>query len=281
MFAPDEEQALRQTIESRRSAFATDFDVVRNLTRTGVRAKIELIRYRGGLAVKKTYRQTCLRFMDREAALMDAVSPHRPEILPVLERGANYLIMPFVEGRPLRRLFLGVGIPKLMPLRQVRQVADLLRYMFSRGYDPVDLAPHNLLVDRSGKLTAIDFEFVHRSDGPIEPERSACLNGIPDGFEGDWPLRARWNPKKSKTRIDPYRLRWLGHTGLSRESFLHDPPAIQYVKRMANYPTYLCTKAVEREVQWLRHRTKQMLRNRLPVITRMAARALRSRAIRT
>lgn len=280
MFAPSDEPALRQIVASRKEAFATHFEVVRDLTRTGVRAKIELIRYGGGLAVKKTYRQTCLRFMDREAAFMDEISPHRPEILPVLERGENYLIMPYVEGRPLRRPLFGVGIPRLMTLRQVGQVADLLRYLFSRGYDPIDLGPHNLLVDRSGKLTAIDFEFVHRTDAPIDPERSACLNGLPDGFDGDWPLTARWWPERSKARMDPYRLRWLGYTALTRESFLHDKPSVQRLKRLWNYPQYMCAKALERQYQWLRNRAKKALRNRLPVITRMATRALRSKAIR-
>ena len=281
MFVPEEEQALREAVEARKAAFATDFEVVRDLTRTGVRAKIELIRYRGGLAVKKTYRQTCLRFKEREAAFMDAISPERAEILPVLERGANYLITPFVEGRPLRRTFLGIGVPKLMTLGQTRQVADLLRHLLSRGYDPIDLAPHNLLVDHSGKLTAIDFEFVHRADGPITPEVSACLNGIPDGFQGDWPLAARWCPQRSKARENPYRSRWLGHTGLTRDSFLHDPPSVQRMKRLVNYPTYLFAKAIERQSAWLQDRAKQLLKSRLPVITRMAARALRSTALRT
>lgn len=280
MFAPGEELALREIIAKRKADFATDYEVVRDLTRTGVRAKIELIRYRDGLAVKKTYRQTSLRFMDREAAFMEDISPHRPEILPVLERGTNYLIMPYVEGRPLRRALLGVGIPRLMTLGQIGQVADLLRYLFSRGYDPIDLAPHNLLVDRLGKLTAIDFEFVHRTDVPIEPERSACLNGLPDGFEGDWPLTARWWPERSKARMDPYRLRWLGYTALTRESFLHDRPSVQRLKRLLNYPRYMGAKALERQYQWLRNRAKKALKNRLPVVTRMATRALRSKVIR-
>jgi hypothetical protein len=188
--------------------------------------------------------------------------------------------MPFVEGRPLRRFLFGVGIPRLMTLGHVRQVADLLRYLFSHGYDPIDLAPHNLLVDGCGNLTAIDFEFVHRTDGPIEPERSACLNGLPEGFEGDWPLTARWWPERSKARMDPYRLRWLGYTALTRESFLHDTPSVQRLKRLLNYPKFMCAKAIERQSQWLRQRAKQTLRNRLPVITRLAARALRSKAIR-
>jgi hypothetical protein len=281
LFAADREAAMRDTVAERKAEFATKFEVVRDLSRVGVRAKIELIRYHGKLAVKKTFRRTCLRFMEREIAFMDAVSPHRPEILPVIERGPNYFVTPFVEGRAPRIHLFGMGVSKLLTMRQVREIADLLRYLFAQGYDPIDMAPHNLLVQPSGRLTVIDFEFVHRTDRPVEPERSACLNGIPENFEGDWPLMARWCPAKSKALTDPYGSRWYGHTGLTRESFLNDPPSVQRLKRLVNYPAYLCSKAIERQTQWVRNRLKLGLKSRLPVLTRMAARAFRSRAIRS
>jgi hypothetical protein len=277
MFTPENEPKLRELTESRKAAIATEYEVVKMLTRKAARAKVELIRYKGGLAVKKTYRENCLRFLDREASFMDAVSPDRPEILPVLERGRNYFIMPFVEGRPMRQGLLGRSYPKLMTLKQIRTMADLLRYLFSRGYDPIDLAPHNLIVDRKGQLTAIDFEFVHRTDGPIEPEASACLDGIPDDFEGEWPAAARWSPTKSKARNDPYRERWFGYTGLSRKSFLHDPPALQAIKRAVNYPHYLGTKASTRLLRWARARAKHGIKRGLPVISRIAVNAVRTK----
>ncbi len=143
------------------------------------------------------------------------------------------------------------------------------------------MTPHNLLVHPSGRFTAIDFEFVHRADGPVDPQQSACLNGIPDDFEGDWPLMARWYPAGSKILTDPYGTRWYGHTGLTRESFLNDPPSVQRLKRLVNYPAYLCSKLVERQTGWVRERLKLALKNRLPVLTRMAARALRSTAVRS
>jgi predicted Ser/Thr protein kinase len=277
MFAAKDEPALRELTESRKAAMATEYEVVKTLTRKAARAKVELIRYKGGLAVKKTYRENCLRFLEREASFMNAISPERPEILPVLERGHNYFIMPFIEGRSMRQGMFGRTIPKLMTLKQIRSVADLLRYLFSRGYDPVDLAPHNMIVDRSGRLTAIDFEFVHRTDGPIPPEKSACLDGIPDDFEGEWPAAARWSPTQSKSRSDPYRERWFGYTGLSRKSFLHDPPAVQAMKRAVNYPQYLGAKASTRLFRWLRSRAKHSIKRGLPVISRIAVNAVRTK----
>ena len=277
MFAAKDEPALRRLTESRKTAMATDYEVVKMLTRKAARAKVELIRYQGGLAVKKTYREHCLRFLEREASFMDAVSPDRPEILPVLERGHNYFIMPFVEGRSMRQGLFGRSYPKLMTLKQIGTVADLLRHLFSRGYDPIDLAPHNMIVDKAGRLTAIDFEFVHRTDGPIAPEQSACLDGIPDDFEGEWPAAARWAPLQSKARNDPYRDRWFGYTGLSRKSFLHDPPAVQAMKRAINYPHYLGAKASARLFSWIRARAKHGIKRGLPVISRIAVNAVRTK----
>ena len=239
---PGAEQEIRQTIASTRSAMVSDFEVVRELTRGGKRAKIELIRYAGGVAVKKTFRPNCLRFMERDASFMDTFSPHRPEIPPVLKRGPNYLIMPFIEGRPLQRTFFGRRFPRLMTLRQLTNLADLLRFVFARGFDPIDLGPHNLLVDASGSIKAIDFEFAHKSDSAIEPERSACLRGIREDFQGERPLKARLVPHLSKL-IDPWPLRWKGATGLTLHSFLNDPPLLQRVKRAVNYPKYLSGKA--------------------------------------
>lgn len=277
MFAPKDEPALRQITESRKAAMSSNYEVVKTLTRKAARAKVELIRYRGGLAVKKTYRENCLRFLEREASFMDAVSSERREILPVLERGPNYFIMPYVEGRAMRQGVFGRSYPKLMTLGQVRKVADLLRYLFARGYDPIDLAPHNMMVDRSGQLIAIDFEFVHRTNGPIIPEKSACLNGIPDDFEGEWPAAARWAPTQSKARDDPYGDRWFGYTGLSRESFLHDPPALQAIKRVLNYPHYLGAKATTRLLGWLAYSAKNGIKRGLPVVSRIAVNAVRTK----
>jgi hypothetical protein len=249
--SPHLEEELRQSIASIKAAMVTDFEVVRDLTRGAPRAKIEVIRYGDGLAVKKTYRGSRLHYMEREISFMDAFSADRPEIPPVLQRGANYFIMPFVNGRPLRRFLFGRSFPRLMTLKQVRNIADLLRFVFAHGYDPIDLGPHNLLVDEAGRIKAIDFEFAHKSDGPIDPERSACLAGLSEEFTGEWPLRARLVPHLSKL-IHPWPLRWRGTTGLTLKSFLYDPPWLQRAKRAVIYPTYLAGKAAGQLLEPLR-----------------------------
>jgi hypothetical protein len=238
--APGALPPIQKIAERRIADVASPYEVLRDLSRYGRRSKVELIRFRDGLAVKKTCRHQALRYLNREADFLEAMAPYRSEILPVIERGANYFITPFVENHPIRFTFFGRSAPKLLKLRQVRQVADLLRYLFSRGYDPVDFTPYNLLIDDSGRVKAIDFEFVHHTAAPVDPEHSACLAGIRDGFEGDWPALNMWSHQ------EPYRNYWYGSTGLSLHSFLYDPAWLQAIKRAINYPTYMTRKAAKR-----------------------------------
>jgi hypothetical protein len=270
MFAPEEEPGLRSLMESRRTEFATNYDVIRNLSRRANRAKVELITYGDRRAVKKTFRHNCIRYMEREIAVLDTLSPYRPEILPVLERGLNYFITRFAEGRPLRRRLLGRSFPKLMTLEQVRDAADLLTCFFSHGFDPVDFAPHNLLVAKSGKLTALDFELAVHGTDPVKPELSACLHGVKDRFVDERPVSSPW------IKLDPYGERWFPYTGLTLVSFLHDPPWLQAIKRPVNYPAYLARKAIQQQSVWLRARAKASLKRWIPVLSRIASNAYRS-----
>lgn len=268
-FAPDEEERLRAMVRKQRADFVTHEEVVRDLSRTGARSKIELIRHGSGLAVKKTYRPGAMRYMEREARFMDEMSPQRREVLPVIERGDNYLIMPFVEARPLRRKLLGIDLPHLMTIGQTRAVADLLGFFFAHGYDPVDLAPHNFLLGRNGEMWVIDFEFMHRWDEPVDPLESACLSGVDDDFPGEVPFQAQWSPRQAWVRKNPYRMRWLAYTGLPLESFLFDPPAAQRAKRALLYPGYLARKVVERSTRAIGNAIRGRLKAHVPVVTRL------------
>jgi len=270
MFAPQEEGALRALIESRRAEFATSHEVVRNLSRRANRAKVEVISYGDGLAVRKTFRRNCIKYMDRELAVLDILSPLRPEILPVLERGPNYFITPFVEGRPLRRRVLGKAFPKLMTLQQVRDSADLLHCFFAHGFDPVDFGPHNLLVAKSGKLTALDFELAVRGGEAIKPELSACLHGVGDRFEHERPVSSQL------IKLDPYGERWFPYTGLTLASFLRDPRWLQVLKRLVNHPAYLVRKALQQLSSALRALANTALKRWVPVLSRIANNAYRS-----
>lgn len=241
-YAPSQRREIESIAADRRAAAITKFEVLRSVSRFSRRAKLEVIRYGSGLAVKKTFRHQSLHILEREASFLEDISPLRPEVLPVIERGPNYFICPFVNSRPTRWSVLGVSGPKLLALRQVRQVSDFLKFLFERGYDPVDCGPHNLLIDDSGNVKVIDFEFVHRTDAPVEAEESLCLSGVHESFEGEVPKLAAW-------LHDPYFGYWYGHTGLGLRSFLHDPAWLQMIKRAVNYPTFILANAFRRTLR--------------------------------
>lgn len=217
---PDEVEPIRAEIAALRSRFATRDPVVRTLTRTGRRAKVEVIQYRGGLAVKKTFRPGCERFLEREAFVMKSFSRVLPEIPPLLESGANYLIYPWYANTA------EFGPHGLLPLDVVRRTMGVVRFFYERGYSLIDFQPANLLVDRQAGLKVIDFEFLHRY--AARPERfEDCyeLAGLPEEFDGD---RPRWG----RTRRGGYRPLWEPRVGLDLASLLEDPLWLQHLRRL-------------------------------------------------
>ena len=111
--------------------------MIRDLTRGSPRAKIEVIRYGDGLAVKKSIGQPPSLHGARNI-VHGSVLRSRPEIPPVLQRGPNYFIMPFVDGRrcalPVRAQLSSAAAVKRSG------TSRLLRFVFAHGYDPIDSA---------------------------------------------------------------------------------------------------------------------------------------------
>jgi hypothetical protein len=227
-------EALLALVAERRQEFSTGYTVVRTLTRHGKRAKVELVEFQGKVAVKKTYRHQALRFLEREVAFQEQFAALRPEVLPVLESGSNYFITPYVEdiGAPLR--VLGVTLPRLLGLKHVRQLAEFIQFLLAHGYDPIDLTPwNNVLIDRQTGLKAIDFEFVYRNpDGTIVPEKSMCLTGLKEEFDGDYPHGVFYLK-------NPYATEWYPRIGLDLPRFLRGATWRHQPLRYLNFLRYV------------------------------------------
>ena len=77
--------------------------------------------------------------------------------------GHSYIVMEFVDGKPLSRL-----LP--LPLRQALELADqvcqALAYAHSRGVVHCDVKPQNILVDAAGRAKVSDFGLA-RVVGPV------------------------------------------------------------------------------------------------------------------
>ena len=108
------------------------------------------------------------RFLD-EARLTSRV--RHPNIVNVVElgvdRGLDYLVLEYVDGVDLRRLMLSRSVP-LRPSQAALLVATVARGLHAlhtavdEHGQPMqavhrDLSPHNLMIDRNGRVVLIDF----------------------------------------------------------------------------------------------------------------------------
>src|SRR5262249_45483744 len=101
------------------------------------------------VALKIYQKQFGERF-DREARAIAALN--HPHICQLYDVGADYLIMEYVEGKPV-----GGSLDISEALRLASQIADALDAAHSRGIVHRDLKPGNILVTRSGDVKLLDF----------------------------------------------------------------------------------------------------------------------------
>ena len=219
--APTQIGTLRDRMRERSAAFATGSGI-RDLSRYGCRGRVELIDYKGGKAVRKTFRPGRERFLQHELDVFADLGPICPEIPKLLESGDNYFIVEYIDEADQLPL---PTAPALLPLRHARQLAGFVCKAIASGWDPVDLKPRsNALYTRNG-IRIIDYEFWRRCDPSIRYQDSYCLAGIPVDYEGDRPWGRLFG-------MEPYPAKWKRITGLDVESFLYDPAWLQFIKRI-------------------------------------------------
>ena len=74
------------------------------------------------------------------------------------ENGTAYYVMDFIEGQTLQQLVKDRGaLPLSEALGYIRQAAEALGYLHGKHMNHLDVKPANMMIDRSGKLTLIDF----------------------------------------------------------------------------------------------------------------------------
>jgi hypothetical protein len=248
LLMPDRQQELRDVVERHRRAFESTQAGV-DLTR-GRRARVELVEHQGTRAIRKTFRPGKERFMAREIAAMSKLSDHCAAVPKLLDFGDDYLVREYVEGAPVEHAW-----PRPLPLATVRQLADIIRTCVEHGFDPIGLAPTNILVTPSG-VRVIDFEFWRECDPKLPPDRSYCLAGLPKNYEGD-------RPPGDRSLFHPYAKRWVQHTALGVQSFLHDPAWLQRLKRSVHLSRRYAKWAVSSLLRNLRTTVARTARRRM------------------
>lgn len=121
------------------------------------------------------------RRAEREAAVLARL--HHPGLVGVLDcgcdRGNRFVVLEFVDGRPLDSLVDGEVLPEAEAVRIAAGVADTLSYVHARGIVHRDVKPANILIDRSGLPKLGDFGVARTSGGPEALPATGCIVGTP------------------------------------------------------------------------------------------------------
>jgi serine/threonine-protein kinase len=85
-----------------------------------------------------------------------------PNIVSIHDRGeaegSYFIVMEYVEGRTLKELIVTRGpCPVPIAVSYTRQVLAALRYAHRNGIIHRDIKPHNVIVDREGRVKVADF----------------------------------------------------------------------------------------------------------------------------
>ncbi len=217
---PEEKAALLARAEELQHAFATEQPVVKVLTKNGRRSKLEVINFQGTLAVKKTFKPGCERFLERERFVLGTLSNLQSEIPPLLEAGDNYVIYPHFQDT----LHLDRGSYRpLIPLSVLKKGIGVLRFFYDLGYAHGDFTPGNLIRDKKAGIKIIDFEFFHHYKAqPPRFEESFDFVGPSSTFSGDMP----------KDVIPTYASIWQPLVGLELHDLLYASPIKQRLLRL-------------------------------------------------
>jgi beta-lactam-binding protein with PASTA domain/predicted Ser/Thr protein kinase len=92
----------------------------------------------------------------------NAAALNHPNIVSIYDRGeaedTYYIAMEFLDGRSLKELIVGHGTaPIKVAVEYARQILSALRFAHRHGIVHRDIKPHNVLVDREGRVKVTDF----------------------------------------------------------------------------------------------------------------------------
>lgn len=209
--------AIERRIEQVEVHYRTSYPVLQRLDKYGFRGKVELIEYHGGRAVLKTWRPSQRRFWRNEVRGMSALR-HVSAIPPVLDSGQYWLIKPYYQDVLDHS---GSG-RRFIPLKIAREAVEALREVHEAGYFLQDFTPDNIVVDRAEGVKFVDLEFLQRYRGERPAfVRSYSLVGLPADFAGD----------VVGVSDRTYQSRWEPLVGVSLDTLLNQPYAVQRIKR--------------------------------------------------
>ena len=183
--------------------FETQYPVLKVLSCYSRRAKIELISYKGGKAIQKTFKPNCEVFLSNEIEAY-TIFGDMIEVPELLETGKNYVITSYIEGsKPLGHR---------IDISTLKRCLNLLHKIYDRGYSLLDFKPSNFLIDKDKNIHLIDFEFLHKYTNKLSFLECYDLVGAPDDI--DLLYKPIIKNSKGKKQFD---VKWKSFTGIRYE----------------------------------------------------------------
>lgn len=179
-----EKEELYKEINKIELSYKTDYHVFKLFDGFRHRAKTELINYRDGLAVKKTWKPGNEKFFQREKFAYGELSKTISYIPTLLESGENYIIIPYYDDL----LHSDETMKKIMLTNNIVEIATFLKELYQSGYFNPDIHPGQFVFSESDGLKAIDFEYLQPYyEKPNTFIESYDIKGYPKNFKGDKP----------------------------------------------------------------------------------------------
>ena len=172
------------------------------------RAKTELIQYRDGLAVKKTWKPGNEKYFEREKFACGQLSKTIRLIPPLIESGDNYIIIPYYKDI----LHNNELAKKKILTTHIGEIASFFKELYEAGYFNPDIHPGQFVFSEKDGLKAIDFEYLQPYK--VRPDiflQSYDIKGYPQEFRGDKPNYVGKNLYKFYNKL------WVEYTGYNLE----------------------------------------------------------------
>ena len=109
------------------------------------------------------------RFMQEARAVSALNHPNIVTIYDIAEEnGRHYIVMEFVNGKPLHEIIPRKGMRITETLRMAAQIAEALTAAHAMGIVHRDIKPGNIMVDATGRAKVLDFGLA-KLTAPIVP----------------------------------------------------------------------------------------------------------------
>ncbi len=124
------------------------------------------------VAIKVSGVQFSERF-ESEAKAIAALN--HPNICQIYDVGPDYLVMEYIDGRPIVDCEQPQALPPAEVLRLARQIAAALEAAHGKGIIHRDLKPANILATSSGVVKLLDFGLAKQSHGSLTDNETQSI----------------------------------------------------------------------------------------------------------